>query len=271
MSNKALIYGISGQGGSYLAEILLSKGYEVAGFKRRVSVNTNWRIEHIEDHIKIYHGDITEFGSVYGAIESFRPDEVYNMVAMSYVTESFQVPQFCAYVTAIGCLNVLEAIQRAGLNCKFWQASSSEQFGLLKGGKNIMNEESEFHPRSPYGVAKVFAHQMTVNYREAYGMFNCISINFNNESPRRGEEFVSRKITKAVARIKLGKQNKLMLGDISTKRDWGYCPEYMEDAWQIMQLDKPDTFVFSTGETHTVQEFVEKAFEYVGLDWKEHR
>lgn len=272
---KAFITGITGQDGSYLAEFLLKKGYEVHGLVRRTSTYNIWRLEGLgaepERHtgrLYLHYGDLSDTGSLARLLEKIEPDEVYNLASQSHVAVSFEIPEYTADVTAIGCLRVLEAIRLTGLRPRFYQASSSEMFGKVDHAPQ--NEKTPFRPRSPYAIAKLYAHWTAVTYREAYGMFICCGILFNHESPRRGENFVTRKITRAVARIAAGLQNKLYLGNLDAKRDWGYAREYVEAMWLMLQQDEPDDYVIATGELHSVREFVQLAFEYVGLDWREH-
>ncbi len=276
MPNKiALITGITGQDGSYLAELLLNKGYEVHGLVRRASTFNTSRIDHLyqDRHVSgarliLHHGDLTDGAGLMRLLSEIKPVEVYNLAAQSHVKVSFEIPDFTAEVTAVGALRMLEAIRQVGLNCRFYQASSSEMFGKVV--ETPQKETTPFYPRSPYACAKVFAHWITVNYRESYGLHASSGILFNHESPRRGETFVTRKITRAVARIKNGLQEKLYLGNLDAKRDWGYAPEYVEAMWLMLQQDTPDDYVIATGETRTVREFVEASFAYVGLDWKKY-
>lgn len=270
---KAMITGITGQDGSYLAELLLSKGYEVHGIKRRSSSFNTSRIDGVlpdwherDARLFLYFADLADSSSLIKIISQIRPDEIYHLGAQSHVRTSFDIPEYTADITAVGTTRILEAIHATGIQTKFYQASSSEMFGQV--AETPQRESTPFRPRSPYASAKVYAHWMTINYRESYGLFACNGILFNHESPRRGETFVSRKITRAVARIRCGLQHKLYLGNLEAKRDWGYAPEYVEAMWRMMQLDKPDDFVVATGETHTVREFVQGAFDYAGLDWK---
>jgi GDPmannose 4,6-dehydratase len=267
---KAFITGITGQDGSYLVELLLSKGYEVHGIIRRASTFNTARIDHIyvdphDPHAKLhlYHGDLADSEQISNIIYNIKPDEVYHLGAQSHVRVSFDVPEYTGNVTGLGTTRILEVIRRSGNNIKFYQASSSEMFG---NSPPPQNEETPFKPRSPYAAAKVYSYWMTVNYREGYHMFACNGILFNHESPRRGETFVTRKITRAIANILAKKQKTLYLGNLSSKRDWGYAPEYVEAMVKILQQDKPEDFVIGTGETHPVQEFVDKAFSYVDLD-----
>jgi GDPmannose 4,6-dehydratase len=264
---KAFITGITGQDGSYLAELLLEKGYEVHGLVRRLSTPNLRNVESIKDRITIHIGDVTDSSSLNKIAREVNPDEVYNLAAQSYVHASWSSPVATVDITGVGTLRMLEAFKDTG--AKFYQAGSSEQFGNYKGG-SIITEESIMSPRSPYGCAKVLAYNLVRNYRESYGMFAVTGILFNHESERRGYEFVTRKISNAVAEIYHGISNELVLGNINSIRDWGYAPDYVEAMWQIMQLDEPNDIVIATGETHTVKEFCEKAFAHAGLDWKEH-
>ena len=278
-SKIALLTGISGQDGSYLAEILLNKGYEVHGIVRRASTFNTSRINHLyqDPHEKnkklfLYHGDLADAGTIRKIIYKTKPDEIYNLGAQSHVKVSFEIPEYTMDVTGNGALRVLEAIRdfqsETSKKVKFYQASSSEMFGS---SPPPQNEKTPFNPQSPYGAAKLFAYNMTNLYREAHGIFALNGILFNHESPRRGETFVTRKITRAIARIKAGLDKKLYLGNLDAKRDWGYSPEYMEAAWLMMQQPKPDNYVIGTGETHTVREFVELAFKEAGLgNWKKY-
>jgi GDPmannose 4,6-dehydratase len=273
MTKKALITGITGQDGSYLAELLLSKGYEVHGTKRRSSSFNTSRIDAVlpdwherEARLFLYFADLADSSSLIKLLSQVKPDEIYHLGAQSHVRTSFDIPEYTADITALGTTRILEAIHATGIKTKFYQASSSEMFGLV--AETPQRETTPFRPRSPYACAKVYAHWITINHRESYGLFACNGILFNHESPRRGETFVSRKITRAVARIQCGLQNKLYLGNLDAKRDWGYAPEYVEAMWRMMQLDQPDDFVVATGETHSVREFVQSAFDCVGLDWQ---
>ncbi len=275
MTKKALITGITGQDGSYLAELLLTKGYEVHGLKRRSSTFNTGRIDEIlpdwhdrEARLFLYFADLSDPSSLIKLLSKIQPDEVYHLGAQSHVRTSFDIPEYTGDITGIGTTRVLEAVRTSGIKTKFYQASSSEMFG--RATQIPQNEETPFIPCSPYACAKLYAHWMTVNYRQSYGVFACSGILFNHESPRRGETFVSRKITRAVARIGAGLQQKLYLGNLEAKRDWGYAPEYVEAMWRMLQLEQPDDFVIATGETHTVREFVECAFDYAGLDWKKY-
>jgi GDPmannose 4,6-dehydratase len=274
MAKKALITGITGQDGSYLAELLLSKGYLVHGLIRRSSTFNTDRIDHIytdphdpQSKLFLHYGDITDSGQLTNLIYNIQPEEIYHLAAQSHVRVSFDMPEFTADVTAVGTTRLLEAIRRSGIKTKFYQASSSEMFGDAPAPQN---EETAFQPRSPYAAAKVYSHWMVKNYREGYGMFACNGILFNHESPRRGETFVTKKITRALARIKLGLQDKLYLGNLEAKRDWGYAPDYVEAMWLILQQEKPDDYVIATGETHSVREFLNLAFNHAGieLEWK---
>jgi len=269
----ALITGITGQDGSYLTELLLSKGYTVYGVIRRSSSFNTGRIDHIyqDPHdptpkMRLVYGDLNDASSLNKIIRTIAPDEIYNLGAQSHVRVSFDVPEYTGEVTALGTVRLLEAIRETGVKTKFYQASSSEMFG---NAQSPQNEETAFQPCSPYAAAKLYAHWMTVNYRQGYGLFACNGILFNHESPRRGETFVSRKITKAVARIKLGLQDKLYLGNLDAKRDWGYAGDYVQAIWMMLQQPEPDDFVIATGETHSVREFLDEAFGYIKLDWKQ--
>lgn len=263
---KALITGITGQDGAYLSKLLIEKGYEVYGaFRRTSDLHLNkLRFLGVDDKVNYVPLELHEFTNIYRKIEDIQPDEIYNLGAQSFVTVSFEVPIFTADVTALGALKVLEAIRKINPKIKFYQASSSEMFGKVKA--TPQNEATPFYPRSPYAVSKLFAHWMTVNYRESYGIFACSGILFNHESPLRGLEFVTRKITHSVARIKLGLQDELRLGNLDSKRDWGYAPEYVEAMWLMLQQSEPDDYVIATGETHSVREFVEAAFNAVEID-----
>ena len=271
MDKKALITGITGQDGSYLAEFLLSKGYEVHGIIRRASTFNTYRIDHIyvdphEPNAKLFlhYGDLSDSEQISNIIYNIKPDEVYHLGAQSHVKVSFNMPEYTGNVTALGTARILESIRRSGNTSKFYQASSSEMFGRAP---SPQNEETRLSPTSPYAVAKVYAYWMTKNYRRGYGMFASNGILFNHESPRRGEVFVTRKITMAIANILASKQQFLYLGNLEPKRDWGYAPEYVEVMWRILQRNEPDDFVVGTGEQHSVREFVESAFSYVGLNW----
>lgn len=273
MTKRALITGITGQDGSYLSEFLLSKGYEVHGMIRRTSSVNTERIEHLlvnsnpkDPKLFLHYGDLSDSSQLTFLIYNLKPDEVYHLGAQTDVRVSFDIPEYTGDITGEGALRVLEAIRQSGIKTRFYQASSSEMFGA---SPPPQNEQTPFYPRSPYAISKVYAYWMTVNYREAYRLFACNGILFNHDSPRRGESFVTRKITRAVAAIKFGKQKKLSLGNLQARRDWGYAPEYVECQWRILQQDQPEDFVIGTGESHTVQEFVEEAFGHVNLDWKE--
>ena len=271
---KALITGITGQDGSYLAELLLSKGYEVHGIIRRSSTFNTERLEHIytdphepDTRMFLHYGDLSDSSQLTNLIYNIEPDEIYHLGAQSHVRVSFDMPEYSVDITGNATIRILEALRRSGINCKFYQASSSEMFGSTKPPQN---EKSPFHPRSPYACAKVLSYWTAVNYRDGYSLFVSNGILFNHESPRRGERFVTRKITRGIANIAAGKQEFLYLGNLEPERDWGYAPEYVEAMYKIMQQEKPGDFVIGTGETHSVQEFVEKAFAYAGLDWQKH-
>jgi GDPmannose 4,6-dehydratase len=265
---RALITGITGQDGSYLADLLLEKGYEVYGMVRRSSVEKLDRIEHIRNRVKFVQADLLDQLSIISAIREADPDEVYNLAAMSFVPTSWSQPVLTGEFTAIGVTRMLEAIRLVNKNIKFYQASSSEMFGKVR--QNPQNENTPFHPRSPYGVAKVYGHYITVNYRESYGIFAASGILFNHESPRRGLEFVTKKVTNAVAKIKLGLAESLYLGNLDAKRDWGYAKDYVEAMWLMLQQGSPDDYVISTGETHSVKEWVEASFSCLDLDWEKY-
>jgi GDPmannose 4,6-dehydratase len=269
---RALITGITGQDGSYLAELLLQKGYEVHGIIRRASSINSSRIDHLyQDRHKrgvklfLHYGDLSDSVSLVKMMYDLKFDEVYHLGAQSHVRVSYDIPEYTADITGVGTIRILEAIRETESNPRFYQASSSEMFGKV--AEIPQRETTPFHPRSPYAVAKVFSYWATVNYREGYNMFACNGILFNHESPRRGETFVTRKITRAIAHIKFGLQEKLYLGNLDAKRDWGYAPEFVEAMWLILQQDKPDDYVIATGETHSVKEFCEEAFAHAGLDW----
>ena len=271
---RALITGVTGQDGSYLAELLLSKGYDVHGLIRRSSSFNTQRLDQIYRdphetgvHFLMHYGDLSDSGSLVNLIRNLEPDEIYHLGAQSHVKVSFEIPEYTADATAMGTMRMLEAVRASGVETRFYQAGSSEMFGA---SPPPQSEITPFHPRSPYAVAKVFAHWAAVNYREAYGMFATNGILFNHESGRRGETFVTRKITRAVARIKAGIQDKLFLGNLDAKRDWGYAPDYVEAMWLMMQHDEPLDLVIATGESHTVREFAETAFSHAGLDWEQH-
>jgi len=269
---KALITGITGQDGSYLAELLLKKGYEVWGIIRRSSSFHTGRIDHLykdpheNPRLRLVYGDLTDGGNLSTIINEVKPDEVYNLGAQSHVRVSFDTPIYTADTDALGTLRLLEAIRCSDRPAKFYQASSSEMFGKASG--TPQTEKTPFYPRSPYGCAKVYSYWQTVNYREAYGLFACNGILFNHESPRRGETFVTRKITRAATRIKCGLQDKLYLGNLDAKRDWGFAGDYVEAMWLMLQADEPDDYVIATGESHSVREFVEEVFGYLDLDWR---
>lgn len=269
MSKKAFVTGVTGQDGSYLVDLLISKGYEVHGLIRQSTQFTPDRWGHLKNamlsrKLEVHHGDLMDASGMRSMLENIQPDEVYNLAAQSHVGISFEQPVNTSEVTALGALNLLDAIKRSKLNCRFYQASSSEMFGKVR--STPQNEQTPFHPRSPYGCAKVYAHYITQNYRESYDMFACSGILFNHESERRGENFVTRKITRAVGRIKAGLQDELLMGNTSALRDWGYAPEYVEAMWLMLQQEKPDDYVIGTGTRHSVQEFIDEAFEVAGLD-----
>ena len=275
MSKRALITGITGQDGSFLAELLLEKGYEVYGMIRRSSSFNTDRIDHLyqDPHepgtrLRLLYGDLNDSSSLNTILRQVQPDEIYNLGAQSHVRVSFDVPEYTAEVTGLGAVRILEAIREVGIRPKFYQASSSEMFG--KAVETPQNEGTSFHPRSPYGCAKVYAFWTTVNYRESYGLFACNGILYNHESVRRGETFVTRKITRAATRIKVGLQDKLYLGNLDARRDWGYAGDYVEAMWLMMQAPEPDDYVIATGETHSVKEFLDEAFGYLDLDWKKY-
>jgi len=265
---KALITGITGQDGSYLAELLLGKGYEVFGVVRRASTENFERIEHLKDRVTLLQADLLDQLSLITAIEQARPDEVYNLAAQSFVPTSWAQPVLTGEFDALGVTKILEAIRLVNRKIRFYQASSSEMFGKVQ--QSPQNEKTPFYPRSPYGVAKVYGHWITVNYRESYDIFACSGILFNHESPRRGKEFVSRKITDGVARIKLGLTDSLALGNTSARRDWGYAGDYVLAMWMMLQATEPSDFVIATGRAHSVEDLLRAAFEHAGLDWKKH-
>lgn len=265
---KALITGITGQDGSYLAEFLLEKGYEVFGMVRRSSTENFGRIEHIRDKIKLLQADLLDQFSIISAVKEANPDEIYNLAAQSFVPTSWDQPVLTGEFTALGVTRILEAIRHVNKDIKFYQASSSEMFGKVL--EVPQKETTPFYPRSPYGVAKVYGHYITVNYRESYNIFGCSGILFNHESPRRGLEFVTRKVTYNAVKIKLGLQENVLLGNLDAKRDWGFAGDYVEAMWLMLQQDKPDNYVIATGETHTVKELVEIAFDYLNLDWQKY-
>ena len=268
MIRKALITGITGQDGSYLAEFLLQKGYEVHGMVRRASTESYERIGRLQDRITLHQADLLDQLSIITIIQDMRPHEVYNFAAQSFVPISWSQPLLTGEFTALGVTRVLEAVRLVDPKIRFYQASSSEMFGNVR--EEPQNEQTPFWPRSPYGVAKVYGHWITVNYRESYGIFACSGILFNHESPLRGKEFVSRKITDAVARIKLGLQDKLVLGNLDAMRDWGFAGDYIEAVWRMLQQDQPDDYVVATGVKHSVRELVDLAFGHAGLDWRDH-
>ena len=265
---RALITGITGQDGSYLAELLLDKGYEVWGMVRRASTESNERNEHIRERLNFVQGDLLDQPSLTQALVQSEPDEVYNLAAQSFVPTSWSQPVLTAEFTAVGVTRLLEAVRQVNPKIRFYQASSSEMFGMVR--ETPQTELTPLYPRSPYGVAKCYGHYITVNYRESYDMFCCSGILFNHESPRRGLEFVTRKVTDGVARIKLGLDDHLSLGNLDAKRDWGFAGDYVDAMWRMLQQDEPDDFVVATGETHTVEHLVQVAFDHVGLDWHEH-
>ena len=275
MTRRALITGITGQDGSYLTELLLDKGYEVYGIIRRSSSFNTDRIDHLYQdpheagtHLRLVYGDLNDSSSLNTILRQIEPDEIYNLGAQSHVRVSFDVPEYTAEVTGLGTVRILEAIREAGIRPRFYQASSSELFGKVL--ETPQTEKTPFYPRSPYGCAKAYAYYITVNYRESYDLFACNGILFNHESERRGETFVSRKITRAATRIKLGLQDKLYLGNLDARRDWGYAKDYCEAMWLMLQADEPDDYVIATGETHSVRDFLDEAFGLLDLDWKEH-
>jgi GDPmannose 4,6-dehydratase len=264
---KALITGITGQDGSYLAELLLEKGYEVHGLVRRSSSFNTWRIDHIRVRLSLHYGDLVDQNSLVRTVEAIEPDEIYNLGAQSHVKVSFEMPEYTADVTAMGVLRLLDAVRELGAPARVYQAGSSEMFGLVQ--ETPQTERTPFHPRSPYAAAKVYGHWTAVNYREGYGMYVSNGILFNHESPRRGENFVTRKISMGLAAIKKGKARELRLGNLEAKRDWGYARDYVEAMWLMLQQERPDDYVVATGESHSVREFLEEAFSYAGLDWRE--
>jgi GDPmannose 4,6-dehydratase len=272
---KALITGVTGQDGSYLAELLLSKDYEVHGVIRRASTFNTERIDHLyqDPHINgvrlfLHYGDVADSTNLIKLLYRIQPDEIYHLAAQSHVRVSFDIPEYTGDVTGLGTIRILEAIRETGLRAKFYQASSSEMYG--KAQEVPQRETTPFYPRSPYGAAKLYSYWLTVNYRESYGMFACNGILFNHESPRRGETFVTRKVTRAAARIKAGLEEKVYLGNLDAKRDWGYAKEYVEAMWLMLQQEQPDDYVIATGETHSVRELLEEAFSYADLDWRKH-
>ena len=266
---KALITGITGQDGSYLAELLLQKGYEVHGLVRRSSSFNTWRIDHIRDHLHLHYGDLVDTSSLTRVFAAIGPDEIYNLAAQSHVKVSFEMPEYTGNTTGLGVLRLLDAVYEAGLkNARIYQAGSSEMYGKV--AETPQKETTPFHPRSPYGVAKVYGHWIAVNYREGYGMHVSNGILFNHESPRRGENFVTRKITLGIAAIKKGKAKDLHLGNLDAKRDWGFAGDYVEAMWRMLQQDQPDDYVVATGETWSVKDFLVEAFGYAGLDWEKY-
>jgi len=274
MSKRALITGITGQDGSYLADLLIAKGYEVHGVIRRASTLNTLRIDHLYDDAALneirffkHYGDLADSVQMVKLIYELKPQEIYHLAAQSHVRVSFDIPEYTADVTGVGTIRILEAMRETGVNARFYQASSSEMFGKVQ--EIPQKETTPFWPRSPYGVAKLFAYWATINYRESYGLHASNGILFNHESPRRGENFVTRKISRAVAAIKLGKQKELFLGNMEARRDWGYAAEYVEAMWLMLQQDNPDDYIIATNETYSVKEFVQMAFEYLDLDWKE--
>jgi GDPmannose 4,6-dehydratase len=264
----ALITGITGQDGSHLAELLLAKGYHVCGMVRRASTENFQRIEHLRDRLTLYQGDLLDQTSIARVLDHVQPDEVYNLAAMSFVPTSWEQPVLTAEFTAVGVTRLLDAVRQVCSRARFYQASSSEMFGKVR--ETPQRETTPFYPRSPYGVAKVYGHYITMNYRESYNLFACSGILFNHEGPRRGLEFVTRKVTHGVARIKLGLSGDLRLGNLQAKRDWGYAGDYVRAMWLMLQQSEPDDYVVGTGQTHSVEEFVQIAFDHVGLDWRDH-
>ena len=264
----ALITGVTGQDGSYLAEFLLNKGYDVHGIVRRSSSSNFERIEHIQDDMTLVQGDLLDQNSLIEAIEGCHPEEIYNLGAQSFVPTSWNQPVLTGEFTALGATRLLEATRLVNKNIRFYQASSSEMFGKVH--ESPQNEQTRFYPRSPYGIAKLYAHWITVNYRESYDMYCCSGILFNHESPRRGLEFVTKKVTNAVAKIKLGLSKELRMGNLDAKRDWGFAGDFVEAMWLMLQQDEPEDFVISTGETHSIEKLVETAFTHVGLEWKDY-
>ena len=266
---RALITGVTGMDGSHLADLLLEKGYEVYGMERRASTPNRTNTKHLEGKIKFVEGDLTDQMSLVRCIKKVKPDEIYNLAAQSFVYVSFLTPEQTSDVNGLGVLRLLDAIREYGKPVKFYQASTSEMFGKVQ--ETPQNENTPFYPRSPYGVAKLYGHWITKNYRESYDMFACTGILFNHESERRGVEFVTRKISDGVAKIHLGLQDKLILGNLDSKRDWGYSPDYVEAMWLMLQQDEPDDYVISTGETHSIREFLDYAFEHIGItDWEKY-
>ena len=275
MNKRALITGITGQDGSFLAELLLDKGYEVYGLIRRSSSFNTERIDHLykdphepDNRLHLFYGDLNDSSSLNNILRNTQPEEIYNLGAQSHVRVSFDVPEYTAEVTGLGTVRILEAIRETGIKPKFYQASSSELFGAAR--ETPQTETTPFYPRSPYACAKAYAHHITVNYRESYGLFAANGILFNHESERRGETFVSRKITRAATRIKLGLQEKLYLGNLDARRDWGHAKDYVRAMWMMLQVDKPQDYVIATGETHSVRDFLDQTFAYLDLDWKQY-
>ena len=275
MAKKTLITGVTGQDGSYLAELLLAKGYEVHGIIRRASTFNTSRLEHLyadphanQTALKLHYGDLSDASALARLIARVEPDEIYNLAAQSHVRVSFDCPEYTTDITATGTVRLLEAIRETGIKTRFYQASSSEMYGMAQ--QVPQTETTPFYPRSPYACSKAFSHWITINYRESYGLHASSGILFNHESPRRGETFVTRKITRAVAHILAGLQDKLFLGNLDARRDWGYAKEYVEAMWLMLQQEKPDDYVIATGETHSVREFLEAAFSHAGLDWRKH-
>ena len=268
MAKSALITGITGQDGSYLAELLLEKGYKVFGLVQRSATDQFENVRHILDDVTIITGDLADSGSLMRAVQQSDPDEVYNLAAQSFVKASWDIPELTGDVTGVGVTRMLEALRVVKPSARFYQASSSEMYGQVV--ETPQTETTPFHPRSPYGVAKVYGHWATVNYRESYNMFACSGILFNHESPRRGREFVTRKIAEGVAKIKLGQAKELRMGNLDAKRDWGFAGDYVEAMWRMLQQDEADDYVVGTGETHSVEEFIEKAFGHVELNWKDY-
>jgi len=275
MAKRALITGITGQDGSYLAEFLLEKGYEVHGVIRRSSSFNTGRIEHLyrDPHqpgvrLRLHYGDLTDAGSLRSILRDVQPDEIYNLAAQSHVRVSFDQPEYTAEVTAVGALRMLDALRDLGGHVRYYQAGSSEMFGEVV--DTPQTERTPFRPRSPYACAKVFAHYQTINYREAFDLFACNGVLFNHESPRRGETFVTRKVTRAATRIKLGLQDRLHMGNLAAKRDWGYAPDYVRGMWLMLQQDEPDDYILATGDTHSVQDLLERVFTGLDLDWREY-
>lgn len=266
--STALVTGITGQDGSYLAELLLEKGYRVIGIVRRSSTTPYDRIAHLVDRVELVSADLLDQTSLTDVVSDFKPDEIYNLAAQSFVAASWTQPVLTGEFTALGVTRMLEAMKKTAPKARFYQASSSEMFGMVQ--ETPQRESTPFYPRSPYGVAKVYGHWITVNYRESYDLYAVSGILFNHESPRRGTEFVTRKVTDAVARIKLGHQKELRLGNLDARRDWGYAGDYVEAMWRMLQQDEPDDYVIATGEMHTVRELCEIAFSHAGLDWKEY-